>query len=96
MRIATRQNTVNDEFDEVKGTSWRAYISGVADLDTKNGDECPIVILLMWFNLADNHGVKIFFSTVFRGIFKLDDAEGICAFHSLVLGDFLSVADSLE
>ena len=86
MRIATRQNTFNDEFDEVEGTCWRTYIARVSDLATSDGDACPIEILLMMFDLSDNHGVKFSFSFVLRDIFKLDDAEGVSAFHSLVLG----------
>ena len=84
----TRHNTVNGEFDEVDGNDWRTYISQVADLDTKDVDTCPIGILLMGFDLVDNHGVAHLFSYVLRDIFKLDDAEGVCAFHALVLGAF--------
>ena len=58
-RIATRQKNVNDEFDEVEGTSWRTYIYGVANLTTSDGDACLIGILPMRFDLADNHGVEI-------------------------------------
>ena len=83
-----RQNTVNDESDKVKGTGWRTYIARVADFATSNGDACPIRILLMSFNFADNHGVKKSFSSVLRDIFKLDDVGGVCAFHSFILGDF--------
>ena len=84
----TRQNTVNDDLDEVEGTCWSIYISGEVDLATSNGDVCPIGIFLMRFDLAYNHGVKNFFSSVLRDIFKTDDAEGIRALYSLVLGDF--------
>ena len=87
-RIATQKNTVNYDFDEVKGTGWRTYISGVANLTTSNGDACSIGILLMGFDLVDNHGVANFFSSVLRDIFKLDEAEGVCAFQALVLGAF--------
>ena len=57
-------------------------------LTTRDGDACSIGIPLMRFDLADNHGVENFFSSVLRDIFKLDDAEGVYAFHALVLGDF--------
>ena len=49
----------------------------------------------MGFDLADNHGVANIFSSVLRDIFKLDEAEGVCAFHVLVLGDFLTLSYSL-
>ena len=83
-----RHNTVNDEFDEVEGTGWHTYISRVTNLATSDGDACSIGILLMRFDLADNHGVANFFSSVLRDIFKLYDAKGFCAFHALILGDF--------
>ena len=87
-RIATIQNTVNDEFDEVERTGWRTYISGIAHLATVDGDACLIGISLMRFNLADNHLVTNLFYSVLRYIFKLDDAERVCDFHSLVIGAF--------
>ena len=83
-----RQNTVNDELDEVEVTCWCTYIARVVDLATSDGDVCPIGILLMRFDLVYNHGVTNFFSSVLRNIFKTDDAEGVCAFHLLVLGAF--------
>ena len=95
MRIETRQNTVNYEFDEVEETSGRTYITGVADLATSNGYACPIGILLMSFDLADNHGMTNLFSSALRDIFKIDDTEGVHAFHSLVLGALWSFANSL-
>ena len=49
----------------------------------------------MRFDLAGNHGVENFLSSVLRDIFKLDEAEGVCAFHTLVLGAFLTLSDSL-
>ena len=70
----TRQNTLNDELDEVEGTCGRAYIAWVEDLATSNGDVCPIGILLLRFDLTYNHGVANFFPFVLRDIFKLDDA----------------------
>ena len=76
MRIATRQDTVNDDI------AWVEYLA------TSDGDACPIGILILRFDLTYNHGVANFFSSVLRNIFKSNDAEGVRAFHSLVLGDF--------
>ena len=42
----------------------------------------------MRFDLADNHGVENFLSSVLGDIRKIDEAEGVCAFHALVLGAF--------
>ena len=63
--IATRHNTVNDEFDKIEETGWHTYIAGVASLATSDGYVCPIGIILMRFNLTDNHVVTNFFSSVF-------------------------------
>ena len=93
--MATWQNTVNDELDKVQGTGWRTYIAGVAYFATSNGDAYPIGILLISFKLAENHGDKNLFSSVLGNIFKLDDAEVVCAFHLLVIEDVWSFADSL-
>ena len=70
-------------------------LSGVGNLNTSDGDACSIGILLMRFDLADNHGVANLFSSVLRDIFKLDEAEVVCAFHALVLGAFLTLSDYL-
>ena len=45
--IATRKDTVNNELDEVEETCGHAYIDWVSDLDTRDGDTCPIGILLL-------------------------------------------------
>ena len=42
----------------------------------------------MSFDLADNYEVANLFSYVLGYIRKLDEAEGVCAFHALVLGEF--------
>ena len=86
--IATRKDTVNDESEEVEVTCGHAYIDWVADLDTRDGDACPIGILLLRFDLTYNHGVADLFSSVLMDIFKSNYAEGVCALHSLVLGSF--------
>ena len=66
-----------------------AYLHpGVANLTTCDGDTCLIGFLFVRFDLADNHGVENFSSPVLGGILKLDEAEGLCAFHELVLGNF--------
>ena len=95
MRILTIQKTVNHEIDKVEGTCRHAYVEWIEDAANSDGDACPIGILFMRFELADNHGVENFFSSVLRDIFKLDEAEGVCAFHVLVLGDFLTLSYSL-
>ena len=47
-----------------------------------------IRVFFVRFDLADNHGVANFSSSVLGDILKLDEAEGVCDFHALVLGDF--------
>ena len=46
-----------------------------------------IRIIFVRFDLADNHGVEIFFS-ILGDIRKLDEVEGVCAFRVLVLWAF--------
>ena len=60
----------------------------VANLTTSNSDAFSIGIFFVRFDLTDNHGVENFFSSVLGDIRKLDEAEGVCAFHTLVLGGF--------
>ena len=56
--------------------------------NTRDVDACLIGILLMRFDLADKNRVTNFFTYVLSDIFKIDDAEGVLAFQSLVIGDF--------
>ena len=39
-------------------------------------------------DLSYNHGVANLFSSVLGDILKLDEEEGVCACHTLLLGDF--------
>ena len=39
-------------------------------------------------DLTDNHGVENCFSSVLGDIHKLDEVEGVCAFHELVIWAF--------
>ena len=82
----TRQGTVNHELDEVEGTCLCAYVTWISDAATSDGDACPIGIFLLMFDLTHKHGVANFFSSVLRGIFKSNDAEGVRALHVLVHG----------
>ena len=41
-RIATRQDNVKHEIDEVEVTCGRAYISRITNAATSNGDACTI------------------------------------------------------
>ena len=70
-------------------TPWCAYIPRVANLTTCDGDAGAVGIFFVMFDLADNHGVENFFSSVLGYIRKLDEAEGVCAFHVLVIGTFV-------
>ena len=68
--------------------AYRTYIPRVANLTTCDGDACLIGIFFVRFDLTDNHGVANLFSSVLGDIRKLDEAEGVCAFRTLVLWDF--------
>ena len=84
--IATRQDTVNHELEEDEGICGRAYISGITDAATRDGDACTIGILLLRLDLTQNHGAANFFSSFLRYILKYNDAEVVRALHALVLG----------
>ena len=49
----------------------------------------------MRFDLTYDHGVANFFSYVLGNIRKLDEAEGVCAFYTLVLWVFRTLSNSL-
>ena len=85
-RIATRQDTINNELEEVEGTCGRAYVAWIVDAATRDGDACPIGVFLLRSDLTHNHGVEIFFSSILKDIFKSNDAEGVRSPHALVLG----------
>ena len=72
-----------------------AYVACISDAATSDGDACPIEIFFLRSDLTHNYGVVNFSSSILKDIFKYNDAEGVCAFHSLVLGAFLSFANSL-
>ena len=54
-----------------------------------------IRVFFVRFDLADNHGVANFSSSVLGDILKLDEEEGVYAFHALVLGAFLTLYNAL-
>ena len=64
----TRQNSINDEFDEVEWTGWCTYIPRVEILTTCNSYAREIWIFLVRFELADYHGVANFVSSVLGNI----------------------------
>ena len=81
-----RQDTVNHDIDNFKGTCGCAYFSWISDVATSNGDMCKLGIFLLRSDLTHNHGVEILFSSVLRGIFESNDAESFHALHTLVPG----------
>ena len=86
-RIATRQDTINHELDEVEVTCGRAYVAWISYAATIDSDECPIGIFLLRPDLTHNHDVGKHFSSILRDILKSNDAEGVRALYMLVLGD---------
>ena len=95
VRIAKRQETVNNELDQVKRTCGRVYISKIIFAASIYGDACTIGILLLRSDLTHNHGVVNFLPSVARDIFKDNDAESVCALNALFLGELLSFSKSL-
>ena len=86
MRIATRQDTVNNKLDQVKRTCGRAYIAGIKYADASYGDACTIGIFLLRSDLTYNHGVANFLPSIARDIFKENGAESVCDLKVLFLG----------
>ena len=84
--IATGQNTVNQELDQVKRTCGRAYISGTTNEAARYSDACTIGIFLLRSDLTHNHGVANFLPSVARDIFKANDTESVGALNMLFLG----------
>ena len=80
-----RQDTVNHEADEVEGTCGRADVAWIEDVTTSDVDACLNGIFLLRSDLTHYHGVENLFSSVLMDIFKSNDAEGVRAFHLLVI-----------
>ena len=87
-RIATRQENVNNELDQVKITCGRAYIAEIIDPVARYGDACTIGIFLLRSDLTQNHGVENLLPSVAKDIFKANDAESVFALNMLFLGAF--------
>ena len=77
-RIATIQDTVNHELDQVNRRCGRAYIAGIIDTAARYGDACITRIFLLRSDFTHNHGVANYLSSVTSDIFKSNDAENIC------------------
>ena len=84
--IATRQENINNDLDQVKRTCGRAYIAEIIDPVARYGDACTIGILLLRSDLTHNHGVENLLPSVARDIFKANHAESVCALNTLFLG----------
>ena len=84
VRIATRQNAFNDNFDKVELSGWCTYIPRVANLTTCDGDARAIRVFLVGFDLEYYHGMANFMMSVLWNVDELDESEGVCAFHALL------------
>ena len=84
-RIEMRQDTVNHNIYQVERTCGSAYIAGITDAATSDGDACTIRVFLLGLDLKHNHWVEIFLSSVTRDIFKSNYAEIVCAINVVVL-----------
>ena len=86
VRIATTQDTVNHEIDQVDRTCGCAYISGIIDSASGNGDVYTISIFLLRSDFTHNHGVENLILSVTKDIFKSNYEESVCALNAFVLG----------
>ena len=60
-----------------------------------DADAGEVWVFLVMFDLADNHGAANFMPTVLRNVRELNDLEGICAFHALLLWAFRTFSNTL-
>ena len=65
-------------------------------MTASDGDAGAVWVLLVRFDLADNHGVANFMLKVLRNVQKLDELEGICAFYALLPWAFGTFSNTLE
>ena len=68
---------------------------GVENLTSGDGDAGAVWVFLMRFDLAHNHGMANFMSAVLRNVCKVDEFEGVCAFHALLPWAFRTFSDAL-
>ena len=73
----TREDAVEDEFGEFKGSSWGADIARKANEVAADGDVRAVGVLIFEADFANHFGVSDFFATVGRDIFEADEEEGV-------------------
>ena len=86
VRIATRQDTVNNELDQIERTCGRAYISGITYAADSYCDAYTIGMFLLRSDLTHKYGVANLLLSVARDIFKANYAESVCALNALFIG----------
>ena len=75
--ITTRENTVEDKFGNLKGASWRASVSRIANVLATYGDASAIGVVLVWLDFTHNFGVGDLFTAVTGDVVVFDDGEGV-------------------
>ena len=78
----TREESVEDEFGEFKGSSWGSDISGKANAVAADGDARAVGILFFGADFANHFGVSDFFAAAGGDIFEADEEEGVGAFDT--------------
>jgi hypothetical protein len=73
----SREDTVEENFDQLKRSRVGSNISGVTDLATSNGNPGTIRVVLFRTDFADYKGMADFLSLVRWDIFVLNQEEGI-------------------
>ena len=64
-------------------------------MTASDGDAGVVWVFLVRFYLAHNHGMANFMPAVLRNVCKLDEFEGVCAFHALLSWAFRTFSDAL-
>ena len=75
--ITTRENTVEDKFGNLKGASWRASVSRIANVLATYGDASAIGVVLVWLDFTHDFGVGDLLGEVTGDFIVCNDKEGV-------------------
>ena len=94
-RMAAGEDTVDDKFCKFERACRCAYIPGVTDAVSSNGDPRSVRIFFVGPVFAHNLGVCTFVAVVDGDIFVSDDPESVSSLDALFFGAFRSLTYAL-
>ena len=80
---------------KVKGCCWRTNVARIADAVASDGDADSVGVGLLRPYFADDADVRDFLPLVLGDVRVASDAERVGAFDTLVVGPFVTFANSL-